>query len=86
MDTLNQFQSITFPNGIIIHMGLPFPGRRHDCFMLRETKILNQLEEHMADFCISGDQGYPLRPTPKVMYKKSSKYKAGKIQQLYGHL
>lgn len=42
-------------------MSLPYPGRRHDSFLLKDTALLNQLEQYCPDFCLYGDEGYPLR-------------------------
>lgn len=56
-----KFQAITLPNGIILHLSNPYPGRRHDAFILRDTKIMEQLRLYAPSLCIYGDEGYPLR-------------------------
>lgn len=56
-----KFQCITLPNGIIIHMSMPYSGRRHDAFILKDTLILDQLHLYCNPYCIYGDEGYPLK-------------------------
>lgn len=56
-----KFQSITLPNGIILHLSSPYPGRRHDAFILRDTHMMEQLRLYCDRFCVYGDEGYPLR-------------------------
>lgn len=56
-----KFQSKTLPNGIILHLSDPYPGKRHDAFILRDTRILDQLNRYCSQFCVYGDEGYPLR-------------------------
>jgi hypothetical protein len=36
-----KYQAINSPDGIIMHLAGPYPGSRHDQFMLRESKILD---------------------------------------------
>ena len=55
-----KFQSITVPNGIILHLSPPYSGRRHDSFILKNSKILEQMKLHCPQFCLYGDEGYPL--------------------------
>lgn len=68
-----KFQSVVFPNGIIGNLRGPYPGRRHDCYMLSQTGLLRQLEQVMEDYCLYGDPAYPLRP------QLISPYKGGNI-------
>lgn len=56
-----KFQCITLPNGIILHMSMPYPGRRHDAFILKDTLILDQMQLYCSPFCLYGDEGYPLK-------------------------
>ena len=56
-----KFQSIVFPNGIIGNLRGPYPGRRHDCYMLSESNLLNQLQLHIPTYCLYEDSAYPLR-------------------------
>ncbi|GAB6026985.1 hypothetical protein CHUAL_014103 [Chamberlinius hualienensis] len=75
-----KFQSITLPNGIILHMSNPYPGRRHDAFILRDTAIHHQLQNYCQDFCVYGDHGYPLRPYLIRPYPNTTKIQQ---QQLF---
>ncbi|KAJ3641826.1 hypothetical protein Zmor_028299 [Zophobas morio] len=56
-----KFQAITLPNGLILHLSQPYPGRRHDSFILKDTHILQQLRLYCPTFCLYGDEGYPLK-------------------------
>lgn len=64
-----KFQSVVFPNGIIGNLRGPYPGRRHDCYMLSDTGLLPQLERMMPQYCLYGDPAYPLRSTLISPYK-----------------
>jgi nuclease HARBI1 len=60
-----KFQSIMAPDGIILHLSQPFEGKRHDCGILWETGILDQLKEFAFSsdgepFSLYGDAAYPL--------------------------
>eukprot|EP00854_Cymbomonas_tetramitiformis_P004261 gene4261-5245_t len=59
-----KFQSVEAPCGLIVHLFGPIAGHRHDSFMLRESKLLEQLEEYFSDkdvvFLIYGDPAYPV--------------------------
>jgi len=62
-----KFQSLTLPNGIIGNLWGPVEGRRHDAGILRESGLLDQLNnlpqtENGEPFCIYGDPAYPIRP------------------------
>ena len=55
-----KFQSIALPNGIIGNLFGPVEGKRHDCFLLRESGLLNQLQQiafnnHGDPLCVYGD-------------------------------
>ena len=61
-----KFQSLMTPIGLHAHMWGPLEGRRHDVIMLRESGLLNQLEnlplaENGQPFVIYGDPAYPVR-------------------------
>ena len=64
-----KFQSLTTANGLIANMWGPMEGRRHDVIMLRESNLLNQLENlpvsriNGQPFVIYGDPAYPVRNT-----------------------
>ena len=69
-----KYQSVTCANGLIAHLFGPVEGRRHDCYLLRESGLLQQLEEHSVDedgntLCIYGDPAYPLRPHLQCPFK-----------------
>ena len=54
------------PNGIICHLFWPLVGRRHDAFMLRESGLLDRLDQKMVKangepYVIYGDPAYPVR-------------------------
>ncbi|KAK3260083.1 hypothetical protein CYMTET_30946 [Cymbomonas tetramitiformis] len=59
-----KFQSVEAPCGLIVHLFGPIAGHRHDSFMLRESRLLEQLEEYFSDkdviFLIYGDPAYPI--------------------------
>jgi len=62
-----KFQSVVAPNGLIANMFGPMEGRRHDCALLRESGLLQDLQVHSIDqfgrnLCIYGDPAYPIRP------------------------
>ena len=44
-----KFQSVVTPDGFIALLFGPIPGNRHDSHMLRESELLDQLEELMHD-------------------------------------
>nr|XP_054763769.1 uncharacterized protein LOC129270405 [Lytechinus pictus] len=69
-----KFQSIVAANGLIANLFGPVEGRRHDCFMLRESGLLNELEQRSFDpegniLCIYGDPAYPLRAHLQAPFK-----------------
>lgn len=54
------------PNGMVCHLFGPLEGRRHDAFMLRESRLLEELEQTMNKangdpYVIYGDPAYPVR-------------------------
>jgi nuclease HARBI1 len=50
-----KYQAINSPDGIIMHLAGPYPGSRHDQFMLRESKIL----EWIGSFPQQAGTGWP---------------------------
>jgi len=69
-----KFQSVTTPDGIIVHMSGPWLGRRHDCRMLRESGLPENLQQYAKDadnnpFYLYGDPAYPLSPYLLAPYK-----------------
>lgn len=71
-----KYQSISLPNGLIANIFGPIEGRRHDSYMLSESKILPILQEWNANepvpFCLYGDPAYPLRTELQAPYKGST--------------
>jgi len=55
-----KYQGLSAPDGIMLQMWGPFPGRRHDVAMLRESGLLALLREVFPEFGIYGDPAYPL--------------------------
>ena len=59
-----KFPNVTLPNGMIANLSGLYEGRRHDSFMLTESSLLNQLQQHAWSknnpLCIYGDPAYPL--------------------------
>jgi hypothetical protein len=58
-----KYQAIATPDGLISHLGGPFPGRRHDARMLTEFRIKDFLFQHShghgnRELAIYGDEGY----------------------------
>lgn len=61
-----KYQAIVVPDGIFAHFFGPLEGRRHDAGMLRESVLLEQLEQSMnrpggGVYSLYGDPAYPLR-------------------------
>jgi len=60
-----KFQSVVTPDGFIALLFGPIPANRHDSFMLRESRILPDLEELFEGgefFSLFGDPAYPQSP------------------------
>ena len=57
-----KFQSVSAPDGLIIHLSGPWVGRRHDARMLRESGLMDMLASHCTfeDECfrVYGDPAY----------------------------
>ena len=58
-----KFPNVTLPNGMIANLSGLYEGRRHDSFVLAESSLLNQLQQHAWSnnnpLCIYGDPAYP---------------------------
>jgi hypothetical protein len=50
-----KYQAVTTPDGIIRHLGGPYPGTRHDQFMLHDSDILHWIDS----FPLQPDTGCP---------------------------
>jgi len=59
------YQTITTPDGLILHLYGPEVGRRHDLTLLRNSGIEEIMEQRMViggkQYCIYGDAAYMLR-------------------------
>jgi len=71
-----KFQSIVAANGLIANLFGPIEGRRHDAYLLSESKVLEKMEQLLDDrgrpLCIYGDPAYPLRPQLMGPFKGST--------------
>lgn len=56
-----KYQGVMLPNGIIGHMFGQIEGKRHDAAMLEESGLLQAMEQ-IGDYCVYGDQAYPISP------------------------
>ncbi|XP_065067584.1 uncharacterized protein LOC135693124 [Rhopilema esculentum] len=71
-----KFQSVATPDGLVAFLHGPFEGRRHDSGMLRESGLLQLLEQHSVSpngdiMCIYGDPAYPLRPHLQAPFRNA---------------
>ncbi|KAL3226754.1 hypothetical protein MRX96_004370 [Rhipicephalus microplus] len=59
-----KYQTLMCLNGLICQLDGPYPGRRHDAGILRDSELYENLEALTLDkeFVIYGDPAYPLRP------------------------
>ncbi|KAJ8914010.1 hypothetical protein NQ315_012033, partial [Exocentrus adspersus] len=59
-----KYQSVCTPDGLIINLQGAYQGRRHDAAILRESRLLEQLQLHVVfpdqEFVLYGDEGYGL--------------------------
>jgi hypothetical protein len=54
-----KFQSVQLPNGIIVDLSGPWPGARHDQFLVRASLLEQRLSHPVFDgYVIYGDEGY----------------------------
>lgn len=61
-----KYQSVICPDGMIVNLQGPYEGRRHDSAILRDSRLYEQLQVHMAfddgmSFALYGDSGYGIR-------------------------
>ena len=71
-----KFQSVATPDGLVAFLHGPFEGRRHDSGMLRESGLLQLLEQHSVSpngdiMCIYGDPASPLRPHLQAPFRNA---------------
>jgi hypothetical protein len=68
-----KYQTVMCPNGMIAHIFGPYPGRRHDSSMYRESDLEDELvqvfDRNGRQMKIYGDLGYPLRDVLVVPFK-----------------
>jgi nuclease HARBI1 len=53
-----KFQSVSTPDGIIIHLSGPWSGRRHDARMFKESGLPEILNENFEGYYLYGDPAY----------------------------
>ncbi|XP_066920034.1 uncharacterized protein [Clytia hemisphaerica] len=69
-----KFQSVATPNGLCANLFGPIEGRRHDSYMLAQSRLYPLLVQHSRNLngdplCIYGDPAYPLRPQLQCPFK-----------------
>eukprot|EP00327_Prymnesium_parvum_P030567 CAMPEP_0195565352 /NCGR_PEP_ID=MMETSP0814-20130614/406_1 /TAXON_ID=97485 /ORGANISM="Prymnesium parvum, Strain Texoma1" /LENGTH=324 /DNA_ID=CAMNT_0040700345 /DNA_START=52 /DNA_END=1024 /DNA_ORIENTATION=- len=68
-----KMQSVVFPNGLLVYPFGPCNGSRHDSFLLRESEILNVMQECCEQlgqtYVLFGDSAYPISRYLWRMYK-----------------
>ena len=78
-----KFGSIVLPNGLIGNLVGPLEGSRHDCTMLHESGLLNNLQKvawfHGQPLCIYGDPVYPMQIHLQAPYKEGNLTRDQKI-------
>lgn len=97
-----KFQSVVAANGLIAHLYGPVEGRRHDCYLLKQSGLLEELERRSFGpggdlLCIYGDPAYPIRAhlqspfrmpaTPdQEAYNKSMSTVRASVEWLFGDI
>eukprot|EP00795_Rhopilema_esculentum_P008805 gene8805-biopygen1709 len=71
-----KYQAVVAANGLIANLYGPVEGKRHDARLLRESGIIQLLENHSnrldgTPLCIYGDPAYPLRPHLQAPFKNN---------------
>ena len=70
------FLSIVLPNGLISNLVGPWESTRHDCTMLHESGLLNDLQRvawfNGQPLCIYGDPAYPMQIHLQAPYKEGN--------------
>ena len=62
-----KFQSVVIPCGLIAHLYGPVEGRRHDCALLRMSRLMEEFERRDLNdrdgtpYTLYGDTAYPVR-------------------------
>jgi hypothetical protein len=61
-----KYQCVATPDGMIVHLGGPFPGCQHDSSILADSRLLDILNVHShghggREMTIYGDEGYARR-------------------------
>lgn len=61
-----KYQCVATPDGMIVHLGGPFPGCQHDSSILADSRLLDILNVHShgangREMVIYGDEGYARR-------------------------
>ncbi|KAF0744168.1 hypothetical protein Ae201684P_018794 [Aphanomyces euteiches] len=68
-----KYQGVIAPDGMFIDFFGPIPGRRHDIYLLHESKLLQKMDKLLvadgSEFCIYGDPTYINRRTLVVGFK-----------------
>lgn len=69
-----KFQCITTPDAMLVHVGGPFLGQRHDARMLNESRIRPYLLAHARgpdgqQMSVYGDEGYGQSPEVKAPFR-----------------
>lgn len=72
-----KYQSIVFPDGIIVFADGPYSGNRHDAGMFRDGQLREIFGERLkgangSQLCFYGDAAYPAMPFMLGPYKGSS--------------
>eukprot|EP00171_Calliarthron_tuberculosum_P002898 IDg2898t1 len=81
------YQTVTTPDGLIMHLHGPVEGRRSDAFIYNLSKLGIEMEEKFVmdgkQFCIYGDQAYVLRPWMQTAFPRHT---ASSSQRVYNAL
>jgi hypothetical protein len=56
-----KFQGAMLANGLVVSLHGPIEGRRHDSFILTDSKIANLLKTHFPQRYLYGDAGYGIK-------------------------
>ena len=69
------YQALVAPNGLIIDLTPPAPGRRHDGFLLRKSRLLSRFQAAclavgytVGEFIMYADAGYHASPNLRAAY------------------
>ncbi|XP_048583759.1 uncharacterized protein LOC125563069 [Nematostella vectensis] len=72
-----KFQSVVVPNGMVANMYGPVEGRKHDSGMLKDSGLLQSLQQHAfgptgQPMALYGDPAYPLRVHLQVPFRNGT--------------